>query len=70
MSTQLCVDGNVDELVEILAEDAGVESGTDAHDAVHDFAFQVARLRTELDSTASVETTEDDVIITIKVPRV
>lgn len=70
MSTQLCVDDNIDELVEIVSDDAGVEPGTDAYTAVSDFAFQVARLRTELDSTASVETTEDDVIVTIKVPRV
>lgn len=69
MATQLCVDNNVDDLVEVLVEDAGIEAGTDAHDAVNDFAFQVARLRTELDSTTVVETTDDDVVITIRVPR-
>lgn len=70
MSTQLCVDGDVDELVQVVVEDAGVEEGTDCHDTLMEFAFQVARMHTDLESTTTVETTEDDVIVTIKVPRV
>lgn len=69
MSTQLCIDNNVDELVDIVIEDAGVDSGTDAHDSVSNLAFQIAQLRMELNSSAFVETTDDDVIITVKIPR-
>lgn len=69
MSTQLCIDNNIDELVDIVVEDAGVDPGTDAHDAVSNLAFQISQLRMELNSTAMVETTDDDVIITVKIPR-
>lgn len=69
MSTQLCVDDNVDELVQVVVEDAGVEEGSDCYDTLTEFAFQVARMHSDLESTTSVETTDDDVIVTIKIPR-
>ena len=69
MSTQLCVDDNIDELVEIVSDDSGVEPGTDAYTAVSDFAFYAAQMRLELDSTTLVETTDDDIVITVKIPR-
>lgn len=70
MSVQLCVDANIDELVDIVSEDADVEHGTDAYNAVSDLAFQIAQVRIELDSTTLVETTDEEVIITIKIPRI
>jgi hypothetical protein len=69
MSTSLCVDNNIDALVEIIMDDAGLESETDAHDVVNHLAMQLSLLRVEMSSTTSVETTDDDVIITVKIPR-
>lgn len=69
MSTVLCIDGNVDELVEVLIEDAGLEEQTDAHDVVCNIAMNLAQLRLEMSSTTTVETTDDDVIIVVKIPR-
>ena len=69
MGISLCVDDNIDALVEIIMDDAGLESETDAHDVVNHLAMQLGLLRVEMSSTTSVETTDDDVIITVKIPR-
>lgn len=69
MAVQLCLDDDVDQLVEILDEDAGIEDGTEASSVVHDLAYNISRLRIEVGSSSFIETTEDDVIITIKIPR-
>lgn len=65
MSTQLQIDGDADGLVQILESDGGIH-GTGLLD---DFAYAVHRLHSEHAASAFVETTEDDVIVTIKIPR-
>lgn len=70
MSVQLSMGRDTDQLVDILREDAGLEDGVEAMDEAVNLAFAMSRLCAELDAENLVETTDDHVIVTIRIPRV
>lgn len=69
VATQLSMGHDTDQLIDILREDAGFDDGTDAMEEAHNLAFAMSRLNTEVEAENLVETTDDHVIITIKIPR-
>lgn len=70
VSTQLSMGRDTDQLIDILREDAGFDDGTDAMEEAHNLAFAMNRLNAEVEAENLVETTEDHVIVTIKIPRI
>lgn len=69
MSTQLSMGHDTDQLIDILREDAGFDDGSEAMDEANNLAFAMSRLNSEVEAENLVETTDDHVIITIKIPR-
>lgn len=69
MSTQLSVGHDTDQLIEILREDAGFEDDTTPMEEAHHLAFAMSCLHNEVDAENLIETTDDHVIVTIKIPR-
>ena len=70
VATQLSMGHDTDQLIDILREDAGFDDDTDAMEEAHNLAFAMSRLNAEVEAENLVETTDDNVIITIKIPRV
>lgn len=70
VATQLSMGRDTDQLLDILREDAGFDDDTDAMEEAHNLAFAMSRLNAEVEAENLVETTDDHVIITIKIPRV
>lgn len=66
MSTQLEIAAGSDDLESILEEDSNLHS---ADPVVNDFCFAVAQMQNDFSAKVFVETTETDVIITMRVPR-
>ena len=64
MSTVLQVDNDADAIVEILEQDAHLDGSL-----VDDLAFGIARLNMEHGAKNFIETTDTEVILTIKIPR-
>lgn len=60
---------DTDQLIDILREDAGFDDGSEAMDEANNLAFAMSRLNSEVEAENLVETTDDHVIITIKIPR-
>ncbi len=66
MGTQLQVNDDVDALSEILEQDAKVHSS----DSIStNFCYAIHQLYDEFDATAFVETTDTEVIVTVRIPR-
>lgn len=70
VATQLSMGRDTDQLIDILREDAGFDDGSEAMEEAHNLAFAMSRLNAEVEAENLVETTDDNVIITIKIPRV
>lgn len=70
VATQLSMGRDTDQLIDILREDAGFDDDTDAMEEAHNLAFAMSRLNAEVEAENLVETTEDHVIVTIKIPRI
>lgn len=70
VATQLSMGRDTDQLIDILREDAGFDDGSEAMEEAHNLAFAISRLNAEVEAENLVETTDDHVIITIKIPRV
>lgn len=70
VATQLNMGYDTDQLIGILREDAGFDDGVDAMEVAYNLAFAMSRLNAEVEAENLVETTEDHVIITIKIPRI
>lgn len=64
MSTVLQVDGDADTIVEIIEQDAGITCAQ-----VDDIAFSINRLNLEHGVLAGIETTDEEVVLTIRFPR-
>ena len=69
VATQLSMGYDTDQLIGILREDAGFDDGVDAMEVAYNLAFAMSRLNAEVEAENLVETTDDHVIITIKIPR-
>jgi hypothetical protein len=67
MGIQLQVNDDVDALSEILEQDARI-NGADAIST--NFCFAIHQFHDEFDATAFVETTETEVIVTVRIPRI
>lgn len=70
VATQLSMGRDTDQLIDILREDAGFDDGVDAMEVAYNLAFAMSRLNAEVEAENLVETTDDHVIVTIKIPRV
>ena len=70
VATQLSMGRDTDQLIDILREDAGFDDGVDAMEVAYNLAFAMSRLNAEVEAENLVETTEDHVIVTIKIPRI
>ncbi|MNL85732.1 hypothetical protein D3C87_2141520 [compost metagenome] len=69
MATQLELGHDTDQLIDILKEDADFDDESEAMEEANNLAFAMARLNVEVEAENLVETTDDFVIITIKIPR-
>jgi hypothetical protein len=67
MGSQLQVNDDVDALSEILEQDAKIHNS----DRVStNFCYAIHQLHDSFEATAFVETTETEVIITVRIPRI